>query len=417
MNPFHHKHHQLHIENVALATIAEKVKPPFYAYSASAIRSHYRAFVESCGQKAQICYSVKANSNQAILRLLAREGAGVDIVSEGEGRRALSAGIDPKSIFFSGVGKSDSELRFALKNGLAQINIESQGELERLALIAEQENIKAPIALRINPDIDAQSHDKISTGRANDKFGIALEQIPELYQKASKRACFHVQGLAIHIGSQIIDMDIFSKAFHLLGECAQQLRKAELKIGRLDLGGGLGISKDRCLREDISAYGALARSIAKKFDCEIIASPGRAIVGGAGCLVASVVEQKKAGDKDFLILNAAMNDFIRPALYDAHHPVLSISSTSADFHDYDLVGPVCETGDVLAKNIRLPQQKKGDLIAIMQAGAYGAVLSSYYNSRLLIPEIIVEGDRFAICRRRQDYQDLINMDHIPDWLA
>ena len=416
MNPFSRKNGALYIEDVAIADIAAQYRTPFYVYSATKLVENYRAFMRAA-PSAQICYSVKANSNQALLRLLAREGAGADIVSEGEGRRVLAAGIAPERIFFSGVGKSEAELRFALTARLGQINVESEGELDRVARLAAQMDRPAPIALRVNPDIEAGGHHKISTGRAGDKFGMSFDKARALYQQASASPLFDVSGLAMHIGSQILSLEIFERAFAKLADFAETLRREGLTVARLDLGGGLGIAEDRNLADDIQHYGRSAARISERLACEIILSPGRALAGDIGCLIASVIEEKSAADKNFLILDAAMNDLLRPTLYDARHPVQPAALAAAPPRSYELVGPVCESGDVLARDIRMPPPPAGALIAIMQAGAYGAVLSSYYNSRLLVPEILVQGARFDIIRPRPTYEELIAMDHIPDWLA
>ena len=424
MNIFSRKDHTLYMEDVALSDIAAQIATPFYLYSARAVRQNYRAFVEASGARAAISYAVKANGNQAILRCLALEGAGADIVSEGEGRRALAAGIPADKIFFSGAGKTNDELRFALEHKIAQINVESKGELDRLEALAAEMDSPAPIALRVNPDIAAGGHDKISTGRAGDKFGIAFDDVLPLYRQASESAALQPCGLAMHIGSQIMDLDVFARAFKRLGELTLSLRQAGFEISRLDLGGGLGIQEDRQNAGDqdliahIHNYGALADKFSQRLDCDIVLSPGRALVGAGGCLVASVIEDKPAGGKNFLIIDAAMNDFLRPTLYEAHHQVEPIVfSDSSAQKLYQIVGAVCEAGDIIARDIELAAQKPGALIAIMQAGAYGAVLSSNYNGRLLIPEIIVDGDLFAVIRPRLDYQQMIARDQIPHWFA
>ena len=427
MNIFSRKDRTLYMEDVALSDIAAQTSTPFYLYSARAVRENYRAFVEASGARAVISYAVKASGNQAILRCLALEGAGADIVSEGEGRRALAAGIPANKIFFSGAGKTNDELRFALQHQIAQINVESKGELDRLAALAAEMGCSARIALRVNPDIAAGGHDKISTGRAVDKFGIAFDDVPALYRFVCESAALQPCGLAMHIGSQIMDLDVFARAFARLGELTLSLRQAGFEVSQLDLGGGLGIeggqggcqnTGEKDLIAHIHNYGALADKFSQRLDCDIVLSPGRALVGAGGCLVASVIEDKPAGGKNFLIIDAAMNDFLRPTLYEAHHQVEPVIFSSGQAQKlYQIVGAVCETGDIIARDIKLAAQKPGALIAIMQAGAYGAVLSSNYNGRLLIPEIIVDGDLFAVIRPRLNYQQMIARDQIPHWFA
>ncbi len=417
MNAFSRKNQTLYIDQVALPDIAAEITTPFYVYSARALRNNYRAFVEAAGPRAAISYAIKANGNQAVLRCLALEGAGADIVSEGEGQRALAAGIAVDKIFFSGAGKTDQELRFALRHKIAQINVESQNELARLETLAAEMNCRASIALRVNPDIDAGGHDKISTGRARDKFGIAFDCVLPLYQRAQQSQWLNPLGLAMHIGSQIMDLNIFARAFERLGQLTLSLREAGFEVKRLDLGGGLGIEGAQNLRAHIQLYGAIAEKCAQHFDCDIVLSPGRALIGAAGCLAASVIEDKPAGRQNFLIVDAAMNDFLRPTLYEAYHQVEPVVSSDHDTQKlYQIVGAVCETGDIIARDVELAPQPPGALIAIMQAGAYGAVLASNYNGRLLIPEVMVDGDLFAVIRPRLDYQQMIARDQIPDWL-
>ncbi len=418
MSIFSRKNHVLYMEDVALPDIAACVATPFYLYSARALRENYRTFAAASGARATIAYAVKANGNQAVLRCLALEGAGADIVSEGEGRRALAAGINANKIFFSGAGKTGEELRFALKHKIAQINVESEGELRRLEALAAQMNCRAPIALRVNPNIAAGAHDKISTGRAGDKFGIAFDDVQTLYRAAHQSRWFNLHGLAMHIGSQISDVDVFARAFARIGELTMSLRAAGLTVQRIDLGGGLGIEGPQSLDKHIQNYGRLAEQFSQEFDCDVVLAPGRALVGVSGCLVASVIEDKTAGDSNFLIIDAAMNDFLRPALYEARHQVEPVIKEDEDRQKkiYQIVGAVCETGDIIARDMPLAPQKSGALIAIMQAGAYGAVLASNYNGRLLIPEIMVQGSRFAVIRPRLDYQQMIKLDCVPHWL-
>jgi diaminopimelate decarboxylase len=418
MKVFLYQDNHLHVENCAIEKIAASCQTPFYVYSASAMRQAYTAFEKSVGGCAKICFAVKANSNQAILTLLAGCGAGADIVSEGEARRALAAGIPAEKIYFSGAGKSLEELRFVLEAGIGQINIESSEEFERLCSLMAGAKQKASIAFRVNPDIKAGGHDKISTGKSGDKFGMSLEEAHRLYQKASGDERFKVKGLAVHIGSQIFEPSIFIPAWEKLGALAETLRAENMKVEKLDLGGGLGVSHQRNLLEDIRLYGEAAKAFAEKYDCALVLSPGRAIVGAAGALVVSVIEEKKAGGQNFLILDGAMNDLIRPTLYDVNHPVLPVRVAAKEEKNkiYQLAGPICESGDILGRDIALPQQQAGSLIAITEAGAYGAVLSSNYNSRLLVPEVIVQGEQFAIARARKTYQELIDQDAVPQWI-
>ena len=419
--PWHYQNNQLYVENCAIKALAQACPTPFYVYSAAQVEENFRQFQKQAGTRAHICFAVKANSNQAILTLLAGLGAGADIVSEGEGRRALAAGIAPQKIYFSGAGKTNQELRFALDEGLGQINVESEAELTRLAHHARTMKKTAPIALRVNPDIKAGAHDKISTGKKEDKFGMAFDEIFTLYQKASTQDCFKMKGLAIHIGSQITQQNIFNEAWQKLGTLTEKLRAHSMKVETLDLGGGLGISAERSLAHDITAYTQAACALGQKYQCEIVLSPGRAIVGIAGALITSVIEEKKAEATTFLILDAAMNDLLRPALYDAHHPVLPQTASRGAASkgkniSYQLVGPVCESGDRLGRDVLLPQQSEGNLLAIIEAGAYGAVLSSTYNSRLLVPEVIVHNETFALVRPRQSYETLIKQDKVPEWI-
>ncbi len=425
MEHFHYRAARLHIEDVPVARIAESLGTPFYVYSQRALQDNLQALAAAFADPPLICYSVKANDNLAVIAALARAGAGADVVSEGELRRALAAGVARSKIIFSGAGKSPRELTFALESRICQINAESEDELDRIARTAEAMGRTAPVALRVNPDVDAQSHEKISTGRAGDKFGIALSAAPQVYARAARRKSLRLTGLAVHIGSQIESLAPFRAAFARLAGLARQLREQNLPVERLDLGGGLGIGRSRPgqsapgLPVALADYARLITELFAPLGCRIILEPGRVIAGPAGLLAASVLYEKQVPERRFLILDAAMNDLIRPALYDAPHPVIPVAQPKpgAPIQPYDVVGPVCESGDLLARACPLPPMTPGALLAILDAGAYGAVLASSYNSRPKIPEVLVQGGQMALIRPRQTYAEMLARDVIPAWLA
>lgn len=421
MHHFTYKNGTLHAEDVAVETIAEAVGTPFYVYSAATLERHYKVFADALSDMpATICYAMKANSNQAVLTLLAKLGAGADVVSEGELRRALAAGIPAEKIVFSGVGKTARELSFALDQGIHCFNIESEPELEHLATIAENKNMVAPVSLRINPDVDPGTHAKISTGKKEDKFGIAWDRAVAVYKRAVSLPGIAVKGIDAHIGSQIIDLDPFDAAFARLGELVDILREEGIEIEHIDLGGGLGVPYDHgnTPPPDPYAYADIVRKHVISRGCAVIAEPGRLIAGNAGILVTETIYVKRGDEKNFAIVDAAMNDLIRPTLYEAYHGVMPVAEPDDKtvYETVDIVGPVCETGDYLAKERSLPTLKSGDKLAVLTAGAYGAVQAGTYNTRRLVPEVLVRDGHFAIIRERPSYEDLIGMDTVPDWL-
>ena len=421
MNHFDYRDGVLHAEDVAIPEIAATVGTPFYCYSTATLTRHYRVFAQAfAGLDALVCYAMKANSNQAVLATLARLGAGADVVSEGELRRALAAGIPGERIVFSGVGKTAREMDFALGAGIRCFNVESEPELELLSARATAAGKTAPVSLRINPDVDARTHSKISTGKAENKFGIPWQRARAVYARAGELPGLTVTGIDTHIGSQITELQPFDDAFALLGELVGMLRADGHTIEHVDLGGGLGIPyrTDNAPPPLPDAYAAIARKHVEALGVKVIFEPGRLIVGNAGILVAQVIYLKEGDAKNFLIVDAAMNDLIRPTLYEAHHdirPVVEAGPNAARMRA-DVVGPVCETGDYLALGRDLPRLAAGDLIAIGTAGAYGAVQAGTYNTRLLVPEVLVDGARFHVVRPRGTYEDLIGLDSVPDWL-
>jgi diaminopimelate decarboxylase len=421
MRPFSYRHGALHAEDVALATIAEAVGTPFYCYSSAAIERSFEAFRDAFGgQNAFISYAMKANSNQAVLTTLAKLGAGMDVVSEGELRRARSAGVPGERIIFSGVGKTLAEMNLGLDENIFCFNVESEPELEALSHAASDRSAVAPIAIRVNPDVDARTHAKIATGKSENKFGVPISRARDVYAYARTLPGLSVQGVDMHIGSQITDLQPFDDAFALLAEFVQTLRADGHKIEHVDLGGGLGIAyrNDNNPPPSLEQYAKVVAQRTAALGCKVILEPGRAIVGAAGALVASVIFLKKGENKLFVIVDAAMNDLVRPTLYDAHHEILPVKEQEPDAHlmRSDVVGPVCESGDYLALDRDLPDLAAGDLIAIMSAGAYGAVQSGTYNSRLLVPEVLVKGADYAIVRPRRTYEELIGLDTLPPWL-
>lgn len=420
MDHFTYKNGALHAEGVSLARIAEAVDTPAYVYSSATLVHHYRTFADAFkGQDAQVCYAVKANSNQAVITTLAREGAGADVLSEGEMRRALAAGIPASRMVFSGVGKSRKEIALALGEGIGQINVESEPELELISEIASSMNTQAPIALRVNPDVDAQTHEKITTGRKENKFGIDIARAPAVYQRAAALAGIKVVGVAVHIGSQLTDLTPFRDAFTLVGALVTELRAAGHDISRLDLGGGLGVPYRDEVPPTPADYAAMVKETVGHLGAQLVFEPGRLIAANAGILLTRVLYVKTGDTKTFVVVDAGMNDLIRPTLYDAWHTIVPVAQAAAGSPEVavDIVGPVCETGDIFAANRALPVPQAGDLLAIRSAGAYGAVMASSYNSRPLLPEIMVHDADFAVVRPRQTVADLMGQDRLPDWLA
>ena len=421
MNHFDYRNGELHAEDVALSTIAAAVGTPFYCYSSATLERHYRVFSEAMGKGSLVAFSVKANGNLAVLKTLAALGAGADVVSGGELKRALAAGITPQKIVFSGVGKTKAEMALGLKNGIYQFNVESEVELLALDEVAGSLGLKAPVAFRVNPDVDAKTHAKISTGHAETKFGIPWSQVIPAYTLAATLKNIAIVGVDVHIGSQITDLAPFEAAFKRVVELVATLRGQGHAISRIDLGGGLGVPyrNDNLPPPDPAAYGALAARITKDSGARLIMEPGRLIAANAGILVASVIYVKQGLNKKFLILDAAMNDLIRPAFYDAFHEIVPVQEPagSTGWTHYDVVGPVCETSDIFAADRPLPMLKSGDLVAILSAGAYGAVMSSAYNARPPAAEVLVKGGEWAVVRPRMDDDALFGNDRIPAWLG
>lgn len=424
MKGFTEKSGLLHADNVPLTTLANEYGTPLYVYSAGKIRENIKnlqnALAKALPAERQplIAFACKANSNLAVLRLMQTMGLGCDVVSGGEMTRALRAGIAPDNIVYSGVGKSDEEIGAAIRQNIRQINVESQAELERIAALAKEQNKKARITFRLNPDVAAQTHNKISTGRREDKFGMFADEIGELYGWAAAHEHLDIQGLHMHIGSQLTAMAPFRQAYEKLAAFAAHLKSRNLPVKTLDLGGGLGITYKDEPAPDLDAYAALIRDIIAPLETGIILEPGRFLVGDAGLLLSRVSYIKEHEDRRYIILDAGMNDLIRPALYDAYHAVRPVAQReNAPPVTYDIAGPVCETGDTFIKNQSLPTLQKGDLIALMSAGAYGFVMASNYNTRPLPAEILVDGDRYAIITRRQTIDDILEREDVPDWLG
>ncbi|HML13593.1 MAG TPA: diaminopimelate decarboxylase [Xanthobacteraceae bacterium] len=421
MHHFVYRNGALHAEAVNLAAVAAKVGTPFYCYSTATIERHYRVFAEAFADvRALVCYAMKANSNQAVIATLARLGAGADVVSEGELKRALAAGIPREKIMFSGVGKTARELALAVDEGILCVNVESEAEFEILSAIAASKDRTVDISVRVNPDVDPRTHAKIATGRAENKFGIPIGRAREVYARAGKLPGIRVTGVDMHIGSQITELQPFEDAFALLSGFVRTLRADGHHVGHVDLGGGLGIP----YREgdepppDPDAYAKVVKDATRNLDCMLIFEPGRLIVGNAGILVTRVLYKKQGEAKTFVIVDAAMNDLIRPTLYGAHHEIRPLVEPVAGAPHIvaDVVGPVCESGDFLAENRELPDPEPGDLLAVMSAGAYAAVQAGTYNTRALVPEVLVRADAWAVVRPRVDVDALIRLDRLPPWL-
>ena len=418
---FSYKNDELYAEDVSISTVSNMVGTPFYLYSATAITENFLNLKKSLdGLENLICYSVKANSNIAILKLLSQLGAGMDVVSVGEYLRAKIAGVPGEQIVFSGVGKRRDEISQVLIGGIKQFNVESEAELKVLNELSISLNKRTSITIRVNPDIDAKTHEKISTGKKDDKFGIPINRAREVYLKASQMLGVKVVGVDVHIGSQLTDLEPFRMAFTKLAELVDNLLKDGHEIKCLDLGGGLGISyqKTNDVQPSLQEYGQIIRETVGSLGCEILVEPGRFIVGNAGILVSEIIYKKFGEDREFLIVDSAMNDLIRPSLYAAYHEILPIKkpNNSSSFACYDVVGPVCETGDTFATQRSLMEMESGELLAFMSAGAYGSVMASEYNTRPLIPEVLVKGDNFSIIRARPLIEDIIRRDIVPDWV-
>jgi diaminopimelate decarboxylase len=421
MHHFAYRNGVLHAEAVNLDTLATAVGTPFYCYSTATLERHYNVFAGAfADMRALVCYAMKANSNQAVIRTLGLLGAGADVVSEGELKRARAAGIPADKIMFSGIGKTARELELAVDEGILCINVESETELELLSSIAAGKGAAASISVRVNPDIDAKTHHKIATGKAENKFGIPISRAREVYARAAKLPGLKVAGVDMHIGSQITDLDPFGNAFTLLAEFVQTLRADGHTISHVDLGGGLGIPyrDDNDPPPHPEAYAQVVKRATRDLDCRLIFEPGRLLVGNAGILVTRVLFVKHGEAKNFIVVDAAMNDLIRPTLYDAHHEIWPVAeaATAARRIRADVVGPVCESGDFLALDRDLVEPASAALLAVMSAGAYGAVQAGTYNTRALVPEVLVKGADWAVVRPRLEVDQLIALDRMPDWL-
>ena len=420
MGAFVYRDGFLHAEAVPVARLAESFGTPLYCMSEAALTWQFGRLSEALeGMDFEICYAPKANSSLAALRVLARLGAGADTVSEGEMRLALAAGIPPGRIVFEGPGKAKRELEFALSAGIGQINVESESELHALDAIARKRGCAASAALRVNPDVDAGSHGKISTGRAGDKFGIPIESIPDLYARAAAMDGVRLVGVAMHIGSQLPSLDPFAVAFQRLAELVVELRAAGHAVERIDIGGGIGVPYgDGNVPPSPDEYGTLVRKVFSGFGALIVAEPGRYIAADSGILLARVLGTKESGGRRIVVVDAAMNDLLRPALYDAHHPVVPVreAAPGAGLEEVDVVGPICETGDTFARARPLPALKAGDLVALLRAGAYSASMASEYNARPRIAEVMVSGDRAALTRARATYAEMLARERLPEWL-
>ena len=419
MHHFAYRHGLLHAEDVNLKTLAEEVGTPFYCYSTATLERHYRVMAEAfAGTDHMICYAMKANSNQAVIKTMADLGAGMDVVSEGELRRALAAGVPARKIVFSGIGKTAREMALALKEGIACFNIESEPELELLSAVAQRTGQRAKISIRVNPNVDAKTHHKITTGRAEDKFGVSYERALQVYARAASLTALDVAGIDMHIGSQITELAPFEQAFRLMAELTRELLALGHNIRHLDLGGGLGVPYrgNNDVPPHPDEYAVMVKRTLGHLGLRYVLEPGRMIVGNAGILVSRVIYVKDGEEKHFIIQDAAMNDLIRPTLYDAWHEIIPVAEpVSGVMMEADVVGPVCESGDYLAKGRRLPKLEQGDLLATMTAGAYGAVQSGTYNTRPLVPEILVNGSKWALVRPRQSYEELIGLDRLAGW--
>ena len=421
MDHFLYRDGILHAEDVPLPAIAEAVGTPFYVYSTATLTRHYQLFKDALdGVPNMVCYAMKANSNQAVLRVLADLGAGMDVVSGGEYARAKAAGVPGDRIVFSGVGKTQEEIRAALSGGIRQFNIESEPEMLAISQVATSLGVTAPVTIRVNPDVDARTHEKIATGRSENKFGIPIARAREVYALAASLPGLEVIGIDVHIGSQLVELEPFEQAYKKVAELTRTLRADGHDIRRLDLGGGLGIPYTRSNEAPPLPldYGALIKRSVEGLDVEVEIEPGRLIAGNAGLLVSSVIYLKEGEGRNFLILDAAMNDLVRPSMYSAHHdidPVIE-PAPGTERAAFDIVGPVCESGDTFAKGRELTPLAAGDLVAFRSAGAYGAVMASEYNTRPLIPEVLVKGDQFAVIRPRPTFDEMINRDIVPEWL-
>ncbi|SER68245.1 diaminopimelate decarboxylase [Tranquillimonas rosea] len=421
MDHFLYRDGVLHAEDVPVPEIAAAVGTPFYCYSAATLTRHFALFDEALdGMDHLVCFAMKANSNLAVVKLLGELGAGVDVVSGGEYARARAADIPGERIVFSGVGKTRAEMRQALEGGIRQINVESEPELRALSEVAASMGVEAPVAMRVNPDVDAGTHEKIATGRKEDKFGIPIARARDVYAEAALLPGIRVVGIDVHIGSQLTEIAPFEAAYGKVAELTRMLRADGHEITRLDLGGGLGIPYTRSNEAPPlpREYGEAIRRTVGDLGCEIEIEPGRLIAGNAGLLVSEVIYRKEGDGRSFLILDAAMNDLVRPAMYGAWHDIVPVieAAPGVEAAEIDIVGPVCESGDTFAKARPMPPVEPGELVAFRSAGAYGAVMASEYNSRPLVPEVLVQGDQFAVIRARPTFDEMLARDSIPEWL-
>lgn len=408
-------------ENVTISDIAKQVGTPFYCYSNTAISQNFQDYQQAFStvlvdQETLICYAVKANGNQAVLSTLAKLGSGADVVSIGEIRRALAAGIPANKIVYSGVAKIESEIEYALSEGIFQFNVESEPELELISKVATRLDKVAAVAFRINPDVCAKTHEKISTGKSENKFGVPISKARLAYKQAASLPNVKVQGVDVHIGSQLTQLAPFEEAYERIARLVVDLREDGHDICVVDIGGGLGITYSDENVPTKQEYAAIVKAQLGHLGCKIIIEPGRSLLGNAGILVSSVVFIKTGDERQFLILDAGMNDLIRPSMYEAHHEILAVNKSNTELETYDVVGPICETGDTFAKTRQVNESKSGDLIAIMSCGAYGAVMASTYNTRMLAPEVMVKNNEFAIIRQRLSYEEVINADFVPSWV-
>ncbi|RID93213.1 diaminopimelate decarboxylase [Gemmobacter lutimaris] len=421
MDHFIYRNGTLHAEDVPLTEIAATVGTPFYCYSAATLTRHYQLFKQALDPLPNmVCFAIKSLSNVAVLKLLGDLGAGMDVVSIGEYLRAKAAGVPGDRIVFSGVGKTRAEMRLALEGGIRQFNLESEPEMRALSEVAASMGLRAPVTVRVNPDVDAKTHEKIATGKSENKFGIPIARAREVYAEIARLPGLEIVGIDVHIGSQLTELDPFGQAFDKVADLTAALRADGHTIRRLDLGGGLGIPYTRSNEAPPLPldYGALIKEKLGHLGCEIEIEPGRLISGNSGVLVSQVIYVKHGEGRDFLILDAAMNDLVRPAMYGAHHDIVAVAepAPATPTQPFDIVGPICETGDTFAKARDLPLLAEGDLVAFRSAGAYGAVMANEYNSRPLVPEVLVRDDHFAVIRERPSYDDMLSRDKLPSWL-
>ena len=417
MDYFEYKNGELYAENMPVTKIAAAVGTPFYCYSKATLEHHFKVFAEGFKSRDKlICFAVKSNSNLSVIKTFADLGAGADVVSKGEIIRALKAGVAPKKIVFSGIGKTEDEMEFALQTEIFQFNVESESELELLSKTATHLNKTANIAIRVNPNVDAVTHGKITTGLKTSKFGIDIDLAGDVYKKAAQLPGINPHAISVHIGSQITDFEPFKKSFIRVREFVAELAKNGINIDIIDLGGGIGIPYEAGkIPPHPRDYALMVNEVFKDFKGKLIFEPGRVLVGNAGILVSKVIYIKKNDEREFLIIDAAMNDLVRPAMYNAYHDIIPVIADNSITKSYDIVGPVCETGDTFAELREMPELAANDLVTFRTAGAYGSTMSSTYNSRLLAPEVMVNGDKFAIISRRMDYDEMLSREVMPDW--